>query len=1079
MEWFDENLYRNGNPKAVGTSNLGGFCREETEVTVKAELSLRETGNRAILQYDIVMKNQGEKKTVLEDFYVDFPLPPIVEEETGRAERDDYFIVHPVEGEVEKKLLIFPYGGTQLELCEADWEKGRYRCYLYARKRKRAACYQNIAWRNPSRVLELKSGESRKWTFYAVPVKNEKEITELLMQYGKVPFDTKNGINGMRTVGHHFTEEPLSLSVYRQLANSCHSGILTNGRLSSLKRTKGSIEAIDREQPFGDIRMRREDGTGFSTVGTDGFEAGDGSMCFCNNGLSVKIRFALKGKRLRYFLTLKNETEEKIILTDLMIPVPLNSRMGWGTDPAKRMIRHSQVAGDNSFFLATPCDGTAPYLLCIPHEGTRWELFDTMETDRGRTYCVYIHGEGAARRAGQKEGGRWRLPVSCGEIDPGECLRYGCDFQWVDSYEEARNALVKHGKVDVQAIPGLTVPQNQKALFLLRSDYDKIELLAEYPEDTEIELLSEEKGKCLYQVQLKHLGENRLTMRYGGGKEGWIETFSTLPIETLLQKRAQYIAGYQCRDAGKWYDGLLRERNTKTGALLDPDHHDEIVGWRIYEITCDDPGLSKPAFLAAKNAELPRAEEVEALDYYIGHFVWGGLQRTDREEYPYGIYGIPDWHDLRERKNYNANERYHIWRIYDYPHIILLYFKMYEIARNNPDFSMKLDAREYLQRAYGTCLAMYQYPFEIEHTYAWSNGYWSPYKTGFYNEVVIMDVIEALRRERMPEQARRLEYHWQHKADYFIRECSDLFGSEYAFDTTGFESTQAFVDWGRKNAGRFYNSDERSLLSYTISEVEAFDQKQRSCNIACRGYLENAYYLTGSDIRGESTHYTLGYMSQMGGWALMQDALYSSDSPFELLRLGYTSLLSSWALLNAGKEEDDFGYWYPGIENDGAGSGGFEAAPSGMTWLGQPAWKGVWIYGCETDLGYCGYLRGAATVLAEDPDFGEICYGGIMEKQGNEKSIYPTDGVGRRFHWIRSDEERLHVLLEGGRMQEIRIRDNQKISISIQRNKNTRALMHLFTQDGEGEIMADGKKGSDLFLDLTDKEQIEITYANA
>lgn len=1064
-------------PENLGADQDGEIRLKDEKLDVRAGISEDKKGKA--LCYTIELRNKGDRKIIFEDLYVDFPFPDICTKNSENEEQEDYFILHPVNRAFEhgQRILILPYGKTQLDLCEADMAAGCYRCYLSAAGRKQEECYQNKGWKNNSGKLEIEPGDTRKWTFLITLTENEKEIAEFLMQYGRVPIDIGDGINGMRTVGHHFFENPVSLHVFREFANTYHCAVLKNGRLYSLKNTGGSIEAIDPEESFGDIQIRRADGYVFSTVGADGFYGDNHALCFYSEGMLITLHFELHGKVLEYDMTLRNCSNENIVLTDLVLPIPLNSRMGWGTDPAKRMIRHSQVAGDNSFFLATPCDGKAPYLLCLPHDGTRWELFDMAEDKERMTYRIHILGEAAAKLAGEKEGGRWRLPVSHTELKPGEQQQYGCDFLWTGSYEEARQLLVENGKIDIKAVPGLTIPQDQKARLLLKSRYEKLSLTAEHPEDTVIELLSQKNGCSLYQVEFKRLGENRLTIEYDDGKKGWIEMFSTLPAETLLRRRADYIFRYQCLDPDKWYDGLFRERNTKSGALLDPDHYDEIEGWRRYEVTCDDPGLSKPAFLASKNAEIPNEEEIKALDYYIEHFVWGGLQRTDEEEYPYGIYGIPDWYDLRNRRNYNANELLHIWRLYDYPHIILMYYKMYEIARNHPELSMKLDASEYLRRAYGTCLAMYQYPYEIEHSYAWSNGYWSPYKTGFYNELVIVDVIDALRREHRPEQAKRLEFHWQHKADYFIRECRDLFGSEYAFDTTGFESTQAIVDWGRKHAGELYNSDERSLLSYTLSEVEAFDLRQRACNIACRGYIENAYYITGSDIRGDSTHYTLGYMSQMGGWALLQDALYSSDSPFELLRLGYTSLLSSWAVLNAGDENSNYGYWYPGIENDGSTSGGFEAAPYSVTWLGQPACNGVWRYGCETDLGYCGYLRGAAVILAQDPQFGEICYGGTVREQVGGLYIYPADGVGRQFHYVCSDRNRLHVRLYGAHMQEIRIESDGRIIISLQKVMERKVRMHIFTHDAADKVMVGNRCGTDLEVNLTGKKQVEIKYS--
>src|SRR5207247_10183484 len=87
-------------------------------------------------------------------------------------------------------------------------------------------------------------------------------------------------------------------------------------------------------------------------------------------------------------------------------------------------------------------------------------------------------------------------------------------------------------------------------------------------------------------------------------------------------------------------------------------------------------------------------------------------------------------------------------------------------------------------------------------------------------------------------------------------------------------------------------------------------------------------YHLGSEYRGSGpSSYTLSYMAQMGGWAIEDDALYYAKDPVPYLRLGYASYLSSWALLNSGTAESNYGYWFPGKENDGGAGGGFEARP--------------------------------------------------------------------------------------------------------------------------------------------------------
>jgi hypothetical protein len=112
--------------------------------------------------------------------------------------------------------------------------------------------------------------------------------------------------------------------------------------------------------------------------------------------------------------------------------------------------------------------------------------------------------------------------------------------------------------------------------------------------------------------------------------------------------------------------------------------------------------------------------------------------------------------------------------------------------------------------------------------------------------------------------------------------------------------------------------------------------------------------------------------------------------------------------MNTGTPESGYGYWYPGAENDGAAGGGFEPAPYGQTWLEQPHSRGSWYYSCEIDLGFCGALRAARTVLADDPLFGRIALGGEWRAAGGAVEVIPQDGVRRRFHALLR-AGRLHV----------------------------------------------------------------------
>ena len=244
-----------------------------------------------------------------------------------------------------------------------------------------------------------------------------------------------------------------------------------------------------------------------------------------------------------------------------------------------------------------------------------------------------------------------------------------------------------------------------------------------------------------------------------------------------------------------------------------------------------------------------------------------------------------------------------------------------------------------------------------------------------------------------------------------------MFGSEYPFDTTGFESTHALARRALRLAKPGKRMEDREI---SPAAAASFMETQMRCNVSCRGEMEMAYWWYGSDYRGDNLHYTLSYMSQMGGWAILDYALYHAADPFPTLRLGYGSLLSSWALLNSGREETGWGWRFPGREQDGAASGGFEPLYLGKTWLEQPHHGGAWYYSCEIDLGFCGYLRGAATVYALDPLFGPVCLGGRAGERDGVLTVLPEDGVQRRFHLV-TPEARLHLVCDRGRLTRIEL----------------------------------------------------------
>lgn len=776
----------------------------------------------------------------------------------------------------------------------------------------------------------------------------------------------------------------------------------------------------------GDIRTVEERGSGSCAF----VYSGNAQLLHGLRGIGLTEEFRLEGRDVMWTLEFRNETDQPLEIGDIGLPLPFNKRFVRDNlaNYTQVVARHSFISGHGSFLFWQRPNGVGPYLVMAPLAGTKLEYYEEIDPHPSTTsvpYRVYIH---SAVSGGSETRGSWRQPHTSTTLKPrgseGDRVVYGFRLMWADDYDGVRDALYQHGLFDVHVVPGMTVPVDLSATFSLRTRQSSYEISTEFPEQTVVELVGEpEEDTRSYRVQFKRLGENLLTVQFGDGGYMNLEFFVTEPLETLIKKRTAFLVDkQQHRDTGKWYEGLFSVWDMREAVLRGPDNTGGFDGWYGYTLACDDTALPKAPFIAAKNVHFPVQSEIEAVEYYIEKFVWGGLQRTDEEApYPYFIYGVPNWYENRHSEHgfgSNGEGLEHFWRSYDYPHVIMLYFHMYQIARLYPGSTRYLDGDGYLERAFGTAKAHFLLAGldDLPHG---ARGYWA-YRLGLYNEMLIVDLIDALEAEGWQERADWLRGEWEKKVKYFVYDDPYPFDSEYPFDTTAFETSHAVARygltrqlepdtrlWHDKYSDRWYEHPE-----VRRADFEAFLGKQLDANIALRGWLEPSYTLLGGDNRGgDSSRYGLSYMSQLGGWAIVDFALYFADDPFPYLRLGYASFLSSWCLMNTGTEESGYGFWYPGEENDGAS--GWAITPekySGM-WIRQDNGRGSWPYDGEIELGYGAALRTAATIVADDPIFGWFAYGGHLKVMDRGFEVLPQDGLRQRLHLV-GGRGRLHFLLD-------------------------------------------------------------------
>jgi hypothetical protein len=756
-------------------------------------------------------------------------------------------------------------------------------------------------------------------------------------------------------------------------------------------------------------------------------------------GFDFDESYKLRGGVLLWTLSLHNRTNEPLEIGDIGLPLLFNTV--YARDPRttyqKRVIRHSYVAGDNSFVFWTRANGEGPYLMMLPRAGTHLEFFEpTVPGNNADStdpvfqprnaweglYTAYIH---AAAEAGDFETqGAWRQPLTSKLLapsgQPGSSVSYAFEFRWASNYQAVRDILYRDGLIDVTVAPGMVIPSNLSALVALRTREPIHAVTAEYPSETEVtEVPSRQQDTHVYRILFHHLGENEIAVNFGDHRRTLLEYDSIEPLETVIRKRANFLVQHQqVRDPAKWYDGEFSLWDMRSRALRTPDDDGGLDPYMVGG--SDDPDLCKAPYVAAVNEAYPDDRQIAAVEYYLQHFVWGKLQRTgDEEPFPYGIYGSPSWHVNRfSATGYGSggNGREHMWRTFDYTHMVQLYYEMYRIAKLYPQRVHYLDAAGYLERAYQTALAYFRVPYQIQMGAPWAFRGWTDwaYTQGAFHEVFIPDVIEALETEHRLTEANALREEWNRKVMYFLYDAPYPYGSEMWFDTTAFESTQAIAQyaavhgiktdsglWRDKNNGKLYAHPHVSQV-----DIMRFMDREIQGNMAARGTLETNYYQLGSDIRqAGSSNYLLSYMTQMGGWAILDYGVrfaHGSERD-DALRLGYASYLAGWALVNSGTPESGYGYWFHGADDDGAAGWGFNPAKYGKTWIpgDQLQARGLWLYDGEIDSGFSGALRAARTIVVDDPVFGLIAYGGEVQKRGNVVEVELRDGLEQRLDLLQ------------------------------------------------------------------------------
>lgn len=727
--------------------------------------------------------------------------------------------------------------------------------------------------------------------------------------------------------------------------------------------------------------------------------------------------FSVVGADMDWNISFYNENKLDVEITDLKVHIPIGER-NTSFSAKDNLAKHVFLNGHSSFAYWLPYKGQGNVLLMTLHSGTSLEY-----KDLGDDY--YIHSMTSVDRTNDS----WQFPSTSKMIATGKSYIVGFCFSQVNSYMDVQKQLYDKGYVVAKIVPGMVVSPEMKIRCALACK-DRIKmLLPSHPQQVQITAKARFNKKQLYDLRFSQLGEQMIAVKYGDGKTCYLNFYVTESLEEVVKKRAHFItANQQHRDTTKWYNGLYSLWDMENQVLLSPDSIGELP-YPYMVGGSDDPTNCKALYVSEKNVVYPKKDEIASLEYYEKNFVWGKLQRTDKElPYPYGIYGCDNWHELRSGKlgDYNSggSGKERMWRSYDYPTHFAIYYNLYRIAKDYPEFVSYLDAKGYLERAYRTAMAYFEVPYNIFMGKQWAIKGWSDwaYKLGNFHERYLLDIMQALKEEGRFHAAERLRKEWEKKVLYMIYDNPWPFGSEMFVDRTAYESSYYVAEYAKQNKlvpqeQLWYDKNEQKWHTYKTldsAKVDIFMQNQLDGNLAIRGLYEYDFSHLGTAWSGGKDN--LDYMSQMGGVALLDYAFRFADAPEKYVNWGYNSLLSSWALVNTGTKGTNYGYWYPGKKNDGAAGWIYSPYQHSYLWdlKSVKQKRGPLRYDGEIDHGLTGGIHGAGIYLLKDSDLGIVAYGGNVDvdKKG-DVCIMPYDAVRRQLRIFTPERIAIELKKDG------------------------------------------------------------------
>lgn len=713
----------------------------------------------------------------------------------------------------------------------------------------------------------------------------------------------------------------------------------------------------------GDVRVISQDGTGVSVS-----YANSGNAQGIKN-FSVTEKYSLVKDAFVWSITVKNTSNTKLEIGDFGLPLPFNEywTVPSGTEIYEtQVMHHSYVSSNGSYIYAQRPSGIGSMLLMTPDQSTgagfeymdHWRVQEhpgtTWSQDQGGwangLNVYYIHSNGI------KSTNRGYLQNSSLYLDPGQSKTYAFQFYNCTNQSMMQSKLYAAGNIDVVSIPGMVFSTDMTAKVDLHTtqsiDYYDLPLGATMVPDPKTPTVLDPKDGSthhIYDITLSMLGQNNITVHFGGNKTTTLQFYAIEPVGAVLERHATFMTNNQVINApGQYYDKLIDDwcMDAQKTRIAYQGAGNNAAGWG------DDWGWTHAEFLAEKEVYLPVAAEATAVDNYLETAIWNGVMANNHTDYR-----VNDWYIKPGSSGSNYT------RAFAYPHIWNTYFSMYKTEKLHPKTITYIhDANTYLLRAYNI--------FVVGEGLAMS--------TGLMGEQTDIELVEALRSEGLISQADNALSILQKKYANFMKS-KYPFGSEYNFDNTGEEAVF-----------------ELARMQSNVPFMELINSKTR----ACRGTQPLWYYYADpTTICGEAWwnfQYSTALIDPaMNHWILDGH----STTPEVDERMNYAAKIANLVLINSGQIDSNAAnigasaWTYQSEKGNLYQTGGYEPGNAKLH-------NGFREMTGESDLGLFGEMKVLSSDVATDPIFGLYGYGCDVTDDGTSYTITPKDGIRERINLI-------------------------------------------------------------------------------